>query len=234
MISAVRNGKYSVERIEDVLTASFFNALLLLPDDLIWKILRDACYGKELLPEKAGALQFDRFSFWPPRNPAGIGNTNFVKPDAFIPFDNLDLVVEAKLSGNNQNKRQWKNEIIAYHNEHGDDEKKVFLLAIDGLADNTKSEAVPLAGRNRDVTIVKSDWARLLDVLQREQSRQKHAGGNDTVYCILNMAIGWLTNFGYGMTWLDGLVSESFVLGLSISNYGKDLKLLKTFGGQDE
>jgi hypothetical protein len=282
VISALQHSKSSVDRIEDVITASVFDTLLLLPGKRVWQILRASCYGNEKLPEEVGELQFDDRAFWPRWDSEGTDNTNFVAPDVFIPFEELDLVIEAKRDGNSQERGQWERELKAYG--HCDAAKNnVFLLAIDGLAGNTKPETVtvPLAGRKKAVTIVKTDWARLLEVLQREQSRQKHEDVNDTEYHILSMAIDWLTHFGYGMTWLNELVKadkenhepiasllaiadfesdvkclQNFCVipdiantddedssvwfcnmldtDLSISNYGKDVQLLKTFGGQDE
>jgi hypothetical protein len=287
VISAVQNGKYSVERIEverieDVITASVFDTLLLLPGERVWQILCEACYDKEnwlkhLKNKEAGELEYDKCEFWPQWDSTGTTNKRYVEPDVFIPFEKLDLLIEAKRDGK-QTREQWKRELRSYGNEYNT-EKDVLMLAVEGVSDNKDSEDLKLQGRETPIKVGKTDWERLLEVLQREQSRKKHK--NDTKCRILQMAINWLTHFGYGMTWLDELVKvdkentesiaallaiqnfdadldclQNFCImpditstddedsavwlcdmldtGLSISNYGKDLTLLKTFGGQDE
>jgi hypothetical protein len=220
---------------EDQTTSLVFDFILLLPDPLPWQILRDSVYG-ELPVSEPGTLRYDDRDFWPHWDPTGIdSHTNYIEPDVFICFDNLDVIGEAKLPGNIQNDKQWRAQIIAYYNEHCDEEKSVILLAIDGLGGKTESEQVTVKFRNdeKEVTVFKTDWQRICEVLEKQRKVKRFDEPvNLMVKRIVDMAITWLNCFGFfKMAWLDELGET----GLSIDdNYAKDIKLLETFGAYNE
>jgi hypothetical protein len=98
LISALQQGKHSVDKKEDVRTSMFFDMLLLLADNLIWTIIRKACYNRKDLPDDAGKLdREDRTAFWPSWDSKNTDNDVRVEPDVFLSFDKFDLIVEAKL-----------------------------------------------------------------------------------------------------------------------------------------
>ena len=141
---------------EDPKTSTIFETLLSLPDDIFWQIIRNSTRTfKNKIANDAGTLQ--TFEFWPKWNPENTSNISYVEPDIFICFDNLDLIVEAKYSEESgQFREEWEREIQAYRNEHSNDGKEFYLLAIGGNADVQEEE---VAG----CKILKADW---IDVLR--------------------------------------------------------------------
>ena len=141
---------------EDPKTSTIFETLLSLPDDIFWQIIRNSTRTfKNKIANDAGTLQ--TFEFWPKWNPENTSNISYVEPDIFIRFDNLDLIVEAKYSEESgQFREEWEREIQAYRNEHSNDGKEFYLLAIGGNADVQEEE---VAG----CKILKADW---IDVLR--------------------------------------------------------------------
>ena len=115
---------------EDSLTASVFSHLLHLPSEVFWRILRQACYSKNL-PDFPGEPEL---APWPRWNPAGTENPGCVIPDLFIRFDAFDLIIEAKIKDDGtQDRSQWERELTAYMNEYGKEEKTIRMLAIGGI-----------------------------------------------------------------------------------------------------
>lgn len=222
---------------EDQTTSSVFDYIFLLPDPLPWQILCDSVYGELPVKGETGTLQYDDCALWPHWDRTGIAShTNYIEPDVFFRFDNLDVIGEAKLPGNIQNVGQWRNQIIAYHNEYCDERKSVILLAIDGLGGKTESEPVTVKCQNGDektVTVVKTDWPRIREALEKQRKEKRSDEPvNLMVTRIVDVAIDWLNCFGFfKMAWLDELGEA----GLSIDDdYAKDIELLKTFGGYNE
>src|ERR1700730_8982202 len=100
---------------EDFLTAAVFCRLTYLPPDVLWSIIRSAAtialpHG---LPERVGGLLGREF--WPRWGlTESEENKQIKEPDVFLPFERLNLVVEAKLGdGNQQKPDQWAEEIAA-------------------------------------------------------------------------------------------------------------------------
>ena len=120
--------KHNKKTNEDPKTSIVFENLMLLPDNVFWEILQTAAENKGILPEEAGLL-FDDYYFWPKWNPNSTydtGNGNYVEPDVFFRFGNIDVIVEAKYSDNHgQYREEWEREFKAYLNEFENDKKKV-------------------------------------------------------------------------------------------------------------
>lgn len=146
---------------EDPKTSSVFETLLMLPDDVIWQILRSACFYNEDLPEFAGKLE--QFEFWPHWNHSGTTNMNFVEPDLFIQFQAFDLIIEAKYSDNSgQYYQQWKKEIISYHNEYKNN--KMYFMALGG---NPSMAIEKVKHKDYEVPIYKCSWLSILIQINR-------------------------------------------------------------------
>ncbi len=157
---------YNKNTNEDPKTSTVFGNLMLLPDHVFWDILKSAAANKGILPDDAG-LMSDGFSFWPqwdPNSKYDTGNSNYVEPDVFFRFDNIDVIVEAKDSDNRgQNRAEWEREFKAYLNMFEDDKKKVVLLAVGG---NPTFEREPdLKVGKRKCPVVKYSWEGLLKVV---------------------------------------------------------------------
>lgn len=157
---------------EDPKTLVVFGDLMLLPDNVLWDVLKKAASNKGILPEDAG-LMADNVFFWPKWNPNSkydTGNSNYVEPDVFFRFSNVDVIVEAKYSDNRgQDKEEWEREFKAYLNEYEDDKKNVVLLAVGG---NPTFEREPVIRVDKHkCPIVKYSWVSLLSaVLAFEKS----------------------------------------------------------------
>lgn len=123
--------KFLVKTLENSLTACVFSHLLHLPAELFWRILRGACRAE--LPAFPGEPEI--IDPWPKWSAAGSSNANYVEPDFFFRFPGLDLIVEAKRwDRNQQDETQWKNQVIAFANEHGDGNgRELRLIAVGGL-----------------------------------------------------------------------------------------------------
>ena len=120
---------------EDSLTSSVFERLLLLSDENLWWVLRNACdkQAATTLPDNVGKLE--KFEFWPSWEPdlKLERNSLRVEPDVFLRFEGLDILVEAKRYDfvQSQREEQWQNELAAWFQEFKSD-RPVLLLAIGG------------------------------------------------------------------------------------------------------
>lgn len=151
---------------EDPKTSVVFENLMLLPDNVFWDNLKTAASNDGILPDDVGLLA-DDFLFWPKWNPNSkydTGNSNFVEPDIFYRFENLDVIVEAKYSDyGGQYRDEWEREFKAYLNEYSEDKKKVVLLAVGG---NRTFEREPeLKVDKYRCPVVKFSWVNLLNAV---------------------------------------------------------------------
>lgn len=145
---------------EDPKTSSVFETILMLPDEMVWSIIRNACFDNSNLPVFAG--QIESFHFWPHWNAKDIDditNTNFVEPDVFLRFQGLDVIIEAKYGEvGGQYRQQWKNELIAYMNEFGN-HNNVHFIAVGGNADKN-NDSIFL--NEKSIIVNKCSWLSLL------------------------------------------------------------------------
>ena len=142
---------------EDTKTSSVFEILLLLPDEIIWDILRESIIDNKKIKSLSAGKLID-YSFWPSWDPDNTDNTRRVEPDLFLSFEKLDLIIESKIDlSNKQTKAQWEREIISYKNEHKET-KKVILLAVDGIFD-------PNLTVINEVEVYKTTWDKIADTI---------------------------------------------------------------------
>ncbi len=155
---------YNKNTNENPKTSTIFEHLLLLPDNILWSILRNSTRTyKQQLPEEIGYLE--SFEFWPKWNPNNTNNTTYVEPDLFIRFNKLDIIVEAKYQdGGGQYEEEWEREIQAYQNEYSDDKKDFILLAIGGNS-NYKEENIG------SCKILKTNWSDLLNYVIKTKKK---------------------------------------------------------------
>jgi hypothetical protein len=119
---------------EDFLTAAVFARLLYLPPDAF----------AALLPVFVGRLgKVQESAFWPTWSvKSGSGEVTRVEPDVYVEFENLDLIVEAKLNDEpgGQTPEQWAWEWAAWHQaEYASVGKPALLLGIGGLGMTDKA-----------------------------------------------------------------------------------------------
>ena len=153
---------------EDPKTSVVFENLMLLPDNVFWSVLMTAAANKEILPKHVGLLS--EFQFWPKWNPSATNNSNYVEPDVFFRFNDIDVIVEAKYSDHiGQYREEWEREFQAYINEYEGDKKKVVLLAVGGNRTYGREPEIKV-GKHK-CPIVKYSWVSLLKaVLDLEKS----------------------------------------------------------------
>ena len=168
----IKDGRNIFKQSEDYFTSSVFERLFYLPQEEMWRIIRNSCYGKGL-PEQIGkVLSIDYWPHWSANN-EDISNTNFVEPDVFIRLTGFDLIIEAKrYDDNQQSHQQWKNEILSYFEEYNEDGKTLYLIALGGL-NNEKSENLifDIKGKPKKIIIIKSRWKRILnEILDYQKS----------------------------------------------------------------
>lgn len=168
---------------EDFLTAAVFCRLTYLPGQILWSIICNAAnmtIPDQGLPPDAGQLR--QRAFWPRwellEGEAIIGRR---EPDVYLEFENIHLLVEAKLGDHTltQTPNQWAAEIAAYlHRQDRDSSVPVGLLAIGGMGREpnpvtvvTKREETQdlLANMyhypNATVLLVACSWQSLLKAL---------------------------------------------------------------------
>jgi hypothetical protein len=205
---------------EDSLTASVFTHLLYLPSEVFWQILWQACHTASL-PRLAGELNRE-VEFWPKWKADDTRNSRYVEPDLFLRFPNFDLIIEAKRHDDFQQDRgQWKNEVIAYHNEYGTENVPVRLIAMGGIWD-TKDEVVTLKDIICPVHMCR--WSRLLDECQRmyrELGRITYpSSAINANRRILADLINLFERHGFQTgTWFADLVPKLTPLTMSLSNH---------------
>lgn len=159
----INSTKHKKNTNEDPKTSVVFENLMLLPDHVFWSILKKAAANQGILPNNAGLL-FDNYEFWPKwdaNSTHNTGNCNFVEPDIFFRFENIDVIVEAKYTDSiGQNHEEWEREFKAYLNEYEDENKDVVLLAVGGNPKFTREPALEVG--NKKCPIVKFSWVDIL------------------------------------------------------------------------
>jgi hypothetical protein len=229
MISAILNRKYQIEANEDIITSSIFDTLFLLPDDIIWEILRESCYFNDSLPNNVGNLLREEINFWPSWNSEGTENASWILPDLFIRFENLDIIIEAKRECNSQEVKQWKNEIISYNNEYGIGSKNLILIAIDGITCKDKEE-ISFENNHKKVPVFKTRWQKILDIIV--DKRDKYTKNNTCLQqkYILDNIIKYFECFGiFTIVWLSDLQNDFSGINLTYEN---DMKILTNMEAQ--
>ena len=148
MIFSTLHSKYTNE---DPKTYSIIGGLLLLPDQIFYKVVNRAC-APNILPANNGSIL--GYEFWPQWYDDTY-NANFVEPDVIIHCEYRDIIIEAKYSETSgQYREQWVKEIEAYKKLY-DHKKEVSFLALGGN-ENYDYEEVD------GVAILKCSWTSLL------------------------------------------------------------------------
>lgn len=204
---------------EDSLTSTIIGSLLYLPAKLFWQILNRSNYGGYSF---SLSTKIEMVQFWPHWRDT---NNCIIEPDVFIRTSEFDFIIEAKrFDDNQQYASQWQNELLAYHNEFGDENRKVIFLAIGGI-NNENIEEFNI--HSMLATIIKCRWFRLLNevksvILNVEKNR--YESYDDSIMRILKDIVSGFGVHGYSTgTWFK---DQDFSKLLPISFHPIPLKKL--------
>jgi hypothetical protein len=190
--------KSALQLCEDNLTATLFDNLKHLPSEIIWEILKKALKEKKF-PETSGNLI--SITFWDKWDPTDTGNKDYVEPDVFLRFEELDLVVEAKYyDKDQQTDQQIINEIIAYYNEYEEDKKKLYFLQLGGL--KNEDDYIKKLSDKYTHQMCKTNWTLVLEQVVKKKdslSNQSH------VYILNDIIHGFALHQYYCKKWLKDL-----------------------------
>lgn len=210
MIYAVKNNKVNraiYKGNEDALTASIFERLMYLPQELMHQIIEKSLYS--VVP-KLSLNQIESVTFWPNWSAENTRNKNRVEPDIFIRTVSQDIIIEAKRYDlKQQNPDQWDNEIRAYFNEYAEDNKKLIFIALGGL--HTTNTDVLKIGEIEHL-IYKCQWSTLLntikDIQYQFQQIDTLTNSNKSINNIIDDIIMCFELFGFSAAdWLERLQS---------------------------
>jgi len=219
MVSAIIKNK--TEKEEDKITSSVFDTLLHLPDEMLWRVIKNSCYDNSNLPTKAGNL-LDH-EFWPHWDKKNTGNERYVEPDLFMGFREIDIIIEAKLENNKQDREQWKKELTAYNNEYGHS-RNAMLLAIDGI-DNENKEEIKI---NKDVVIYvyKTRWIKMYSIIRKYLNEINDTKNDDENNVIRTLSIlkDFMDYSGYLKTWFGELLEKN----ITFTNIMDSITMLKS------
>lgn len=201
----IKDGRSIFKQSEDYFTSSIFERLLYLPKEMFWEIIRNSCYGNDLLPKYTGEIQ--TVEFWPHWSAKhnDITREKFVEPDVFIRFDEFDLLIEAKRYDNKQqNIVQWKNQILSYKLEYGEDKKDLFLIALGGLYIEDSQQL-------ENTLIIKSRWKNILLEVQSFQKQIENSvlSSNQALSNIFSDMILVFQMFGFSTgKWFENMPTK--------------------------
>lgn len=173
-----QKNKNTLHTCEDSLTSSVFDLMKFLPVDLLIRILKNSLFHNKL-PDDLGDLI--QISFWDKWDATNTTNLNYVEPDVFMRFDNVDIILEAKrYDYNQQYPDQMYNELIAYCNEFFSDEKNIIFIQLGGICSNEDENDVVLDKfEYKIVKICKTNWSRLLDTIVYFKNEIENSNDNE-------------------------------------------------------
>ncbi|QJP34345.1 hypothetical protein F0365_08010 [Nonlabens sp. Ci31] len=168
MYNALARGKFKLEsdQKEDTLTSSVLDYLLLLPDTMIWEIIRKSNPENSELPPHVGrVLDVHFWPSWDTKDIPDVSNTRYIEPDVFIEFEYADIIIEAKRYDNNQqSEKQWADQIKVYRENisNDSDNKQLIYFALGGIRVEKKS-IIEVDFKSYD--IFKIRWRQLMEII---------------------------------------------------------------------
>jgi hypothetical protein len=171
MLHAVLCKKITNPAIEDSLTASVFERILYLREEIIFSILSKSLITNNILP--INKIDYENTKFWPYWT-FEHNSREYVEPDMIIKFENYDLIIEAKRSDHfSQKAEQLAFEWLAYL-EHGNINKNALLLAVGGLGQTPEKTVAVLQEEIEKIIIQKKGKSIDLPVLLGTSWRKIH------------------------------------------------------------
>lgn len=204
---------YHKDTYEDPKTSAVFENLMLLPDNVFWHILRQSCFSSSSLPNNAGQLL--SVEFWPHWDSKGrTANKHFVEPDVFIRFEEIDVIIEAKYGDvGGQWEGQWQNEIVAYHNEYGNETPFAFI-AVGG---NFSATEETIKVRKESVIIHKCNWLSILILITKYKTELEKISVPDmansaTMRLLDNIILAFNINGVYNIDWFNTMAQKHTII----------------------
>ena len=203
MIQALLHHKSHIGLIEDEKTSMIIGTLLHLPTALMLKIIFDAVGDKSsVLKNKIEEHLHKMPEFWPHWSARGTSNEHHVEPDVFMHFESFALIIESKRNDDKtfQYSSQLNNELIAYENEYGKENKDIYLIALGGNAEDIKS----VETKRRDKILICS-WNNLLYSIERrkrEVCATEKGYFDNVIYRVLSDCNDTFAVFGHTTGWL--------------------------------
>ncbi len=197
------------ETYEDPKTSSIFENLMLLPDNVFWSILKASCFFNNKMLSNSGRLLF--YNFWPHWD----NNSSYVEPDLFIRFEEFDVIIEAKYGDyGGQYLKQWNQELTAYDNEYGKEEKPVIFIAVDG---NMSMNVEEITIRGKKFHIFKCNWLSLLIATNKYKGELKKISVPDmnisaTLRLLDNIILAFNINGVYNIDWFNSMATEKNII----------------------
>lgn len=185
---------------EDSLTSSVLGHLFYLPPSLLWRVIRSAVPSlSECLTGPCPVVK--SYEFWPHWDATGTRNVLYIEPDVFIRTDRFDLLVEAKrFDYDQQDPAQWRDQFLAYQNEHGHEGKEVALLAVGGIYwGEEEATHIALDCGDRGMirhTVHKCRWQNLLVSVLEQQALLQVDGATDGHQHIVFLLADIVNSFG--------------------------------------
>lgn len=211
------------ETYEDRKTSSVFENLMLLPDNVFWSILKTSCFFNNKILSNSGRLLF--YNFWPHWDNTGTDNSSYVEPDLFIRFEEFDVIIEAKYGDyGGQYLKQWNQELTAYDNEYGKEEKPVIFIAVGG---NMSMNVEEITIRGKKFQIFKCNWLSLLIATNKYKGELKKISVPDmnisaTLRLLENIILAFNINRVYNIDWFNSMAIEKNIINpSSIDNIKK-------------
>lgn len=206
MLHAAVKHKINICTCEDSKTSTIIGNMLHLPSDIFWKILKNSCCDSDALPDAGEILDF---YFWPNYNAKNkeISNSYTVEPDVIIRFENIDVIIEAKLKDTSgQYYNQWKNEVISFVDRFRST-KPIFLIALGGCNLNTNTEDISY--KNLIIKVVKCKWFSLLTTITKERNLLSISNVDSQNNALLRIFADIIAGFNFHnefyTEWLDSI-----------------------------
>lgn len=206
MISHFYQRKGKLETKEDSLTSLTFDGLKHLPDDLFWSVLNSSLIVGNL----PNITFIEEISFWQHWNAEETSNSRYVEPDVFIRTENFDVIIEAKRwDKNQQSKSQMEDQIKAYFNEFGEENKKLYYIQLGGLYSTDFIDNYIY--KSLEVMICKTNWTQLLKSIvkhhQNLESPNSHSS-NPQKRILEDIIKGFELHQFYTMKWFGDMPSQ--------------------------
>lgn len=167
------------------------------------------------------------YEFWPHWDNTGTDNKSYVEPDFFIRFENFDVIIGAKYSDyGGQYLKQWGQELTAYDNEYGKEEKPVVFIAVGG---NMSKNIEEVKVRGKKHFVFKCNWLSLLIATNKYRDELKRISVPDmnisaTLRLLDNIILAFNINGVYNIDWFNSMATEKNVINpSSVENIKKIL-----------
>lgn len=161
---------------EDFLTAAVVGRLSYLPSDVLWGVIGAASAFPLSIPY-AGNLE--NITYWPLWNSPDEVEGERKEPDAFLAFEEVDVILEAKVDdGHRQSVSQWTDELLTFRKfrlDEGLREKPILLWALGGMGESPtgaeiehfRTQLQKDCSDMNGISIAVTPWKSILNVISK-------------------------------------------------------------------